>query len=133
MVSTRFCENYGLPTDVILLLFFFCCFLLHRGAAVTGLQNISRLSMFHGKELRPGSLQPYARTVAKHIKSLRSQVARAACTAVQKMFLHVPRSVESVITCASFLLISAIHKSVTTISGRHLKCIRLQFVILSHA
>ncbi|KAE9526652.1 hypothetical protein AGLY_013300 [Aphis glycines] len=63
-------------------------------AAVTGLQNISRLSMFHGKELRPGSLQPFARNVAKHIKCLRSQVARAACTAAQKMFTYVPKSME---------------------------------------
>ncbi|XP_025200422.1 uncharacterized protein LOC112598232 [Melanaphis sacchari] len=63
-------------------------------AVVTGLQNISRLSMFHGKELRPGSLQPFARNVAKHIKCLRSQVARAACTAAQKMFSYVPKSVE---------------------------------------
>lgn len=52
--------------------------------------------MFHGKELRPSSLQPFVRTVAKHIKSLRSQVARAACTAVQKMFTHVPKAVEPV-------------------------------------
>ncbi|XP_026810661.1 uncharacterized protein LOC113552145 isoform X2 [Rhopalosiphum maidis] len=63
-------------------------------AAVTGLQNISRLAMFHSKELRPGSLQPFARNVAKHIKCLRSQVARAACTAAQKMFSYVPKSVE---------------------------------------
>ncbi|XP_060840965.1 uncharacterized protein LOC132921780 isoform X1 [Rhopalosiphum padi] len=63
-------------------------------AAVTGLQNISRLAMFHGKELRPGSLQPFARNVAKHIKCLRSQVARAACTAAQKMFSYVPKSME---------------------------------------
>ncbi|XP_060880720.1 uncharacterized protein LOC132952439 isoform X2 [Metopolophium dirhodum] len=63
-------------------------------AAVTGLQNISRLSMFHSKELRPGSLQPFARNVAKHIKCLRSQVARAACTAAQKMFTYVPKSME---------------------------------------
>lgn len=67
-----------------------------REAAVTGLQNISRLSMFHGKELRPNSLQPFVRIVAKHIKSLRSQVARAACTAAQKMFHYVPKSVEPV-------------------------------------
>lgn len=68
----------------------------NREAAVTGLQNISRLSMFHGKELRPGSLQPFARNVAKHIKCLRSQVARAACTAAQKMFTYVPKSMEPV-------------------------------------
>jgi len=70
--------------------------LKYREVAVTGLQNISRLSMFHGKELRAGSLQPFARKVATHIKSLRSQVARAACTAVQKMFSYVPKSVEPV-------------------------------------
>lgn len=52
--------------------------------------------MFHGKELRPGSLQPFARNVAKHIKCLRSQVARAACTAAQKMFSYVPKSMEPV-------------------------------------
>ncbi|CAI6368853.1 unnamed protein product [Macrosiphum euphorbiae] len=63
-------------------------------AAVTGLQNVSRLAMFHSKELRPGSLQPFARNVAKHIKCLRSQVARAACTAAQKMFAYVPKSME---------------------------------------
>lgn len=50
--------------------------------------------MFHGKELRTGSLQPFARNVAKHIKCLRSQVARAACTAAQKMFTYVPKSME---------------------------------------
>lgn len=71
-------------------------FIVCRELAVTGLQNISRLSMFHGRELRPNSLQPFARPVAKHIKSLRSQVARAACTAMQKMFSFVPKSAEPV-------------------------------------
>lgn len=58
--------------------------------------------MFHGKELRPNALQPFARVVAKHIKSLRSQVARAACMAAQKMFTYVPKSVEPVSSQKAF-------------------------------
>lgn len=46
--------------------------------------------------MRPNSLQPFVRIVAKHIKSLRSQVTRAACIAIQKMFSFVPKSVEPV-------------------------------------
>ncbi|XP_050532144.1 uncharacterized protein LOC126900467 isoform X1 [Daktulosphaira vitifoliae] len=63
-------------------------------AVVTGLQNISRLVMFHGKELRLNSFQPYGRLIAKHIRCLRSQVARAACTATQKIFTYVPKALE---------------------------------------
>lgn len=81
---------------------------MRREAAVTGLQNVSRLAMFHGKELRPSSLQPFARPVAKHIKSLRSQVARAACTAVQKIFTYVPKSAEMVSCHLSSLKVATI-------------------------
>lgn len=58
--------------------------------------------MFHGKELRPNALQPFTRIVAKHIKSLRSQVARAACMAAQKMFTYVPKSIEPVSSQQAF-------------------------------
>lgn len=57
---------------------------------IQGLHGVVRLSKHHSKQLAP-SLHSYICAVSKHVRSLRSQVARAACLSAESIFNYMSR------------------------------------------
>lgn len=61
---------------------------MSRETIIEALQNVIRLTRHHNKQLST-CLHPYVIAVSKEIRSLRSQVARAACLSAENIFKYM--------------------------------------------
>ena len=73
-----------------------------------GLQGVVRLARHHAGTLLT-SVHPVCVAVTKHIRSLRSQVSRAACQAAAELFASLGRAMEPVFMFCSVCVCVCVH------------------------
>lgn len=69
--------------------------IMFREVIIQGLEGLVRLARHHPK-LLSGHTHQTAIHITRHIRALRSQVARAACQASQQLFTSLGRSMDQV-------------------------------------